>query len=58
VGQDACDLLVSRLRKDGAQGNLELAFDDSIGGIEREWRRHLREEVGRSGPTRLLGSNP
>src|SRR5829696_1263423 len=27
VGPDACDLLVSRLRKDGAQGNLELVFD-------------------------------
>jgi hypothetical protein len=53
---DAADLMVSRLRKDGAQGNLELAFDKPIAEIERMWRRHLREEVARSGsmtPSRL-----
>ena len=53
---DAADMLVSRLRKDGAQGNLELAFDMPIAEIERMWRRHLREEVARSGsmtPSRL-----
>jgi hypothetical protein len=58
AGPDACDLLVSRLRKDGARGNLELAFDEPIAEIEREWRRYLREEVARSGPTRLLGASP
>ena len=58
AGPDACDLLVSRLRKDGARGNLELAFDEPIAEIEREWRRYLREEVARSGPTRLLGVSP
>jgi hypothetical protein len=52
AGPDAADLLVSRLRKDGAQGNLELAFDESFAEIERLWRRHLREEVARAGPTR------
>jgi hypothetical protein len=46
VGADACELLVSRLRKDGARGNLELAFDARLGEIERAWRRHLREEAG------------
>jgi hypothetical protein len=46
VGADACELLVSRLRKDGAQGNLELAFDARLRDIERSWRRHLREEAG------------
>jgi hypothetical protein len=46
LGADACDLLVSRLRKDGAQGNLELAFDARLRDIEREWRRHLRDEAG------------
>jgi hypothetical protein len=50
-GPDAADLLVSRLRKDGAQGNLELAFDMPIAEIERMWRRHLREEVARAGST-------
>jgi hypothetical protein len=51
-GPDAADLLVSRLRKDGARGNLELAFNAPAAEIERLWRRHLREEVARSGPTR------
>ncbi|HEX2435139.1 MAG TPA: hypothetical protein VHI76_00640 [Solirubrobacterales bacterium] len=46
VGPEACELLVSRLRKDGAQGNLELAFDARLRDIERSWRRHLREEAG------------
>jgi hypothetical protein len=46
AGPDACELLVSRLRKDGAQGNLELAFDSRLRDIERAWRRHLREEAG------------
>ena len=56
---DAADLMVSRLRKDGAQGNLELAFDRPMAEIERMWRRHLREEVARSGsttPSRLARS--
>jgi hypothetical protein len=46
AGPDACDFLVSRLRKDGARGNLELAFDAPLHEIERAWRRHLRDEVG------------
>src|SRR4029453_14000247 len=51
VGPGAFDLLVSRLRKDGAQGNLELAFDARFRDIEREWRRPLRGGAGpRSGP--------
>ncbi len=32
--------------------NLELAFDEPLPEIERLWRRHLREEVARSGSTR------
>jgi hypothetical protein len=51
VGPEACELLVSRLRKDGAHGNIELAFGHQAGEVERAWRRHLREEVARSGPT-------
>jgi hypothetical protein len=51
-GPDATDVLVSRLRKDGARGNLELAFNAPAAEIERLWRRHLREEVARAGPTR------
>jgi hypothetical protein len=51
-GPDAVDMLVSRLRKDGALGNLQLAFDEPAAEVERLWRRHLREEVARAGPTR------
>jgi hypothetical protein len=47
-GRDACHVLASRLHRDGARGNLELAFDASLGEIEREWRRYLREEVPRT----------
>ena len=48
VGSQACELLVSRLRKDGAQGNLELAFDAPLREIERGWRNHLGETAPRS----------
>ena len=47
AGSAACELMVSRLRKDGARGNIELAFDAPFGEIEREWRRHL-EGAGRA----------
>jgi hypothetical protein len=40
-GRDACQLLVSRLRRDGAQGNLELAFGARFREIERAWRDYL-----------------
>jgi hypothetical protein len=40
---EACERLVARLHREGANGNLEMAFDASMGEIEREWRRHLRE---------------
>jgi hypothetical protein len=49
-GRDACAVLVSRLRRDGARGNLELAFDAPIREIEREWRQHLKELPMRRGP--------
>jgi len=48
AGSAACELLVSRLRKDGAQGNLELAFDAPLREIERAWRRRLGEAGARS----------
>jgi hypothetical protein len=46
-GAAACELLVSRLHREGARGNIELAFDASMREIEREWRRHLRDLPGR-----------
>lgn len=48
-GRDACALLVSRLRRDGALRNIELAFDAPAREVEGEWRRYLRENVSRSG---------
>ena len=47
-GRDACQVLASRLHRNGARGNLELAFDGPIAEIERAWRRYLREEVPRT----------
>ena len=47
-GRDACDVLVSRLHRRGAHGNLELAFGEPMREIERLWRRYLREEVPRT----------
>lgn len=43
VGRDACEVLVSRLRKGGPRANLESAFDASFEQIETAWRRYLRE---------------
>jgi hypothetical protein len=43
IGRSACEMLVSRLHREGARGNLELAFDAPMKEIERAWRRHLRE---------------
>jgi hypothetical protein len=54
AGADACELMVSRLRKDGARGNLELAFDAPVAEIERAWRHHLREVGPRSSARGLV----
>jgi hypothetical protein len=42
-GPDACDVLASRLRRDGPRGSLELAFDARFRDIERAWRDYLRK---------------
>jgi hypothetical protein len=42
-GPDACDVLASRLRRDGPRGSLELAFDARFRDIERTWRDYLRK---------------
>jgi hypothetical protein len=47
-GPDACTLLISRLRRQGARASLELAFNAPSAAIERDWRRYLREEVPRA----------
>jgi hypothetical protein len=43
AGPDACVRMVSRLHRQGPQGNLELAFDARLREIERAWRMHLDE---------------
>jgi hypothetical protein len=48
-GPDACSVLVSRLRREGPQKAIELAFGDHARNVEREWRRYLREDVPRAG---------
>ncbi len=42
-GPEACDRMVARLHREGAAGNLEMAFDASMSEIEREWRQYLRD---------------
>jgi hypothetical protein len=43
AGPDACARVASRLHREGPRGNLELAFEASMGEIERAWRMHLDE---------------
>jgi hypothetical protein len=45
AGPQACALLASRLHREGAQGNLQLAFDTRMHEIEKAWRQHLDEIV-------------
>jgi hypothetical protein len=45
VGPDACVRMVSRLHRQGPQGNLELAFEARMREIEKAWRMHLDEIV-------------
>jgi hypothetical protein len=40
-GPDACDVLASRLRRDGPRGALELAFAARFRDVERRWRAYL-----------------
>lgn len=57
-GRDACAMLVSRLRRDGADRNIELAFGARVRDVEDEWRRYLREDVPRSGSLSELDPLP
>jgi hypothetical protein len=42
-GPEACGLLAARLRREGPEANLEMAFDARLHEIERGWRAHLDE---------------
>jgi hypothetical protein len=59
-GREACDVLVSRLHREGPRGNLELAFGEPLAEVERLWRRYLREEIPRAatGPHDLVDEGP
>ena len=48
-GRDACSILISRLRRDGPERAIELAFDGRMREIESEWRAYLRDVVPRAG---------
>jgi len=45
AGPQACSILASRLHREGASGNLELAFEANMREIEKAWRQHLDEIV-------------
>jgi hypothetical protein len=47
-GPDSCAVLVSRLRREGAQRAIELAFDARFSAVESEWRHYLRNELPRT----------
>src|SRR3954451_7630688 len=57
-GPEACERLVSRLHREGAKSNLEMAFDASIAEIERDWRRDLRELPARRAGVESLEGEP
>ena len=48
-GRDACAILVSRLRREGAERAIELAFDARFREVESEWHRYLRDDMPRAG---------
>jgi hypothetical protein len=48
-GPDSCAILVSRLRREGAERAIELAFDARFRIVEAEWYRYLREDLPRAG---------
>jgi hypothetical protein len=57
-GRDACTVLVSRLRREGAQRAIELAFDGRFREVEDEWRRYLRDDLPRGGSLELELDDP
>ena len=48
-------MLVARLRKDGARGNLELSFEAPMREIESAWREQLDEMLYPGGEPDLRG---
>src|SRR3954469_14122738 len=54
-GRDACAILVSRLRREGPEKAIELAFGTRFRHVEGLWRRYLREDLPRAGSLDDLG---
>jgi hypothetical protein len=54
-GRDACEVLVSRLRREGAERAIELAFDERFRVVEAHWRTYLREDLPRAATLDELG---
>jgi hypothetical protein len=50
AGPDACERVVSRLRREGPKANLEFAFDAPIHVIESAWRDYLEDLASRMIP--------
>jgi hypothetical protein len=57
-GPAACELLVSRLHRNGARSNIEIAFDAPFAEVEREWRRQLRDLPARRAGIETLDDEP
>ena len=47
-GRDSCAIMVSRLRREGPEAAIELAFDARFRDVEAEWRRYLRDDLPRA----------
>lgn len=48
-GRDACSLLISRVRREGPERAIQIAFGESARDVGLEWRRYLREDVPKAG---------
>ena len=44
-GRDSCAILVSRLRREGPEAAIELAFGERFRVVEARWRTYLRDEL-------------
>ena len=53
-GPAACELIASRLHREGPAANLEAAFEAPLRRIESDWRDHLREQAAPDLESRLI----
>jgi hypothetical protein len=57
-GTDACSILISRLRREGPERAIALAFGTNSRRVEADWRRYLREDLPRAGALDLEDFSP